>query len=70
LKLTFASGKPLRIALAVVRWVKGRRAGLEFIRMAKEDQARLRRHIGYVEKRRGGGSVWSEPVTLTGMSES
>jgi hypothetical protein len=70
LKLTFASSKPLRIALAVVRWVKGRRAGIEFIRMAKEDQTRLRRHVGYAEKRRGGGSAWSESVMLTGISES
>jgi hypothetical protein len=70
LKLTVASGKPLGITLAVVRWVNGRRAGIEFIRMSKEDQARLRRHAGYVEKRRGGGSLWSEPITLTGLSES
>jgi hypothetical protein len=70
LKLTFASGKPLGIALAVVRWVRGRRAGIEFIRMSKEDQARLRRHTGYVEKRRGGGSAWSESVMLTGITES
>jgi hypothetical protein len=68
MRVTFASGKRLDLALAVVRWVNGRRAGIEFIRMSKEDQARLRWHVGYVEKRRGGSSAWSEPVMWTGIS--
>lgn len=32
---------PMSIPLAVVRWVKGTLAGLEFIRSSKGDQARL-----------------------------
>jgi hypothetical protein len=37
---------PVAIALAKVRWVGDRRAGLEFILVRREDQSRLRRLIG------------------------
>ncbi|HET6676128.1 MAG TPA: PilZ domain-containing protein [Nitrospiraceae bacterium] len=68
LRIMYAGVKPLGIGLAVVRWVNGRHAGIEFIRMSEEDQARLRWHVGYVEHRRGTGSVWSERVMWTGIS--
>jgi hypothetical protein len=68
LRITYAGEKALGISLAAVRWVNGRYAGLEFIRMSEEDQARLRWHVGYVEQRRVVGSTWSEPIMLTGLS--
>ena len=69
LKVMFSGGQQLAVSLAIVRWVNGRKAGLEFLRMSEEDQARLRWHVGYLDKRRGGGSAWSEPVMWTGISE-
>ena len=36
LKLMFPTGKPLSVTLAVVRWVNGWKAGVEFIRMSGE----------------------------------
>ena len=69
LRVKYPGRKPLGIGLAVVRWVNGRRAGIEFIRMSEEAQAHLRWHVGYVEPRRRGSSAWSEPLMCTGMSE-
>ena len=45
LRITYGTGKPLSVSLAVVRWVNGYRAGIEFIRMSEEDQVRLRWHV-------------------------
>jgi hypothetical protein len=36
---------PLRVGLAVVRWVQAPRIGLEFIRMSARDQERLRVYV-------------------------
>ena len=36
---------PMRVDLAVVRWVSGREFGLEFVRMQPEEQARLRHFV-------------------------
>ena len=48
LHLTFKpTHAPLRIPLAVIRWVESPWAGLEFIGMSIADQARLRRLVGY-----------------------
>ena len=69
LKVMFSGGQQLGVSLAVVRWVNGRKAGVEFLRMSEADQARLRWHVGYVEKRRSGSSSWSEPVMWIGISE-
>jgi hypothetical protein len=67
LQLRFLEGHaPLRIALAVVRRIEGVRAGLELIRMSKEDQCRLRSIIGYKERRKLASTIWSEPVVLSG----
>ena len=66
LKLMFPIGKPLSVTLAVVRWVNGWKAGVEFIRMSQEDQALLRAHVGFAEQRRS--SAWSERVMWTGIS--
>lgn len=68
LKLSFAMGKPLAVNLGVVRWMAGGRAGIEFIRMADEDQRRLRRVVGFAEKRRIAKSAWSEHALWTGIS--
>jgi hypothetical protein len=51
--------RPMRIDLGVVRWTKDNKAGIEFIRMAGDDQLRLRFYVGYVEQR-PSGSRWSE----------
>lgn len=57
LALTFeASQPPLRIRIAVVRWVDAQWAGLEFIDMSKAQQDRLRHILGYaVEAQLCGG---------------
>lgn len=44
--------RPMRINLGMVRWVSGRTAGIEFIRMSADDQARLRTVIGYKQQMR------------------
>jgi hypothetical protein len=36
---------PLRVGLAVVRWVQAPKAGLEFIKMSPADQERLRTYV-------------------------
>lgn len=51
LALTFeANQPPLRIRIAVVRWVDAHWAGLEFIDMAKDEETRLRQILGYTEE--------------------
>jgi PilZ domain len=42
LTMTFSDGKAMNVGLAVVRWIKERRAGMEFIRMSVQDQVHLR----------------------------
>ena len=51
LRVYLGKHRPLRIDLGIVRWAENGRAGIEFIRMAAEDQLRLRFHVGYIEKR-------------------
>lgn len=68
LKLLFPNGHTMGIGLAIVRWVDGWKAGIEFIRMAQADQARLKMHVGFVEKRRAQVSAWSDQVMWTGIS--
>lgn len=68
LKLLFSDGKSMSIPLGIVRWVDGWKAGIEFIRMSEEDQARLKMHVGFVDKRRIQLSAWSERVMWTGIS--
>ena len=43
------------------RWSEGAQAGVEFIRMTEEDQARLRWLAGHVETRRPQ-LEWSERI--------
>lgn len=51
--------KPMRVDLGVVRWANNGKAGIEFIRMAQDDQIRLRFFVGYVEKRARKTGGWS-----------
>jgi hypothetical protein len=67
IRLTIAM-QQIRVNLAAVRWVNGPRAGIEFIRMSEEDQARLRWYVGFVEKRRVSTRQWSEAVICSGFS--
>jgi hypothetical protein len=67
IKIMLPGGKSLACTLAVVRWVNGRRAGVEFIRMSEEDQARLRWQVGFQDKRRAT-TTWSEHVMWTGIA--
>ncbi|MBX3235494.1 MAG: PilZ domain-containing protein [Nitrospiraceae bacterium] len=70
LRLAFAGTQtPLHVTLAVVRWVNGAEAGVEFIRMSEADQIRLRWLAGHVEKRTPQ-QAWSSPVVCMGVSES
>jgi hypothetical protein len=57
----------IRVELAAVRWVNETTAGVEFIRMSEEDQARLCRHVGFVP-RRIRTTQWSERVEWSGLS--
>jgi hypothetical protein len=67
LRIICPGGKPLSIPLAVVRWVNRRHAGIEFIRMSEEGQARLRWHAGFRDSRSASDSKWSEPIVWTGI---
>lgn len=44
--------RPMRVTLGMVRWVSGKTAGIEFIRMSGDDQERLRLFIGYKQQMR------------------
>ena len=68
LRLTYAGWKPLTVSLAIVRWVNGRQAGIEFIRMPEEDQAALRWQVSFQDPRHTTRAGWSEPVVWTGIS--
>ena len=66
LRVHLDNKRPMRIDLGVVRWAKDRKAGIEFIRMAGDDQLRLRFYIGYVEKRSRSRNGWSETPLCVG----
>ena len=59
LRVHLDSKRPMRIDLGVVRWVKQGKAGIEFIRMAGEDQLRLRLLVGHIERRPRSNKGWS-----------
>ncbi len=59
--------RPMRVDLGIVRWVQGAMAAIEFIRMTQEDQIRLRRYVGYVEKRAQSSNSWSEAPMCVGF---
>ena len=40
---------PMEVTLAAVRWSKGQKFGLEFLRMQPEEQDRLRRFVRTLE---------------------
>ena len=67
LRVQLERQRPMRIDLGVVRWVKGAIAAIEFIRMTQEDQIRLRRYLGYFEKRQHPSSTWSEAPMCVGF---
>ncbi len=58
---------PMRIDLGIVRWTKGGKAGVEFIRMAELDQIRLRFYVGYIEKRSRSSKSWGEAPMCVGF---
>jgi hypothetical protein len=57
----------MRIDLGVVRWAQDGKAGIEFIRMAGDDQLRLRFYVGYIEKQRRLNDDWSEKSMCVGF---
>lgn len=59
--------RPMRIDLGIVRWTQGGKAGVEFIRMAVQDQLRLRFYVGYVEKRPRPSNRWDEAPLCVGF---
>ena len=64
LKLSPPDQQPaVRVQLAVVRWAKGHRVGVEFIRSSEDDQIRLTR---FVKRHRRGGSApkWEGGVEI------
>ncbi|MCC2644010.1 MAG: hypothetical protein K0S45_4423 [Nitrospira sp.] len=50
----------LHIDLGMVRWATQGEAGIEFIRMANDDQLRLRSYVGLVERCCESNSRWRE----------
>jgi hypothetical protein len=64
LKLFLPDRRPaISVSLAVVRWVKGNRLGIEFIRSSEEDGLRLKR---FVQRHRRGvsASEWEGGVEI------
>lgn len=58
--------RPMRIDLGIVRLSQEGKAGIEFIRMAIDDQLRLRFYVGRIEKRLRPSAVWSEAPLCVG----
>jgi hypothetical protein len=56
---------PLEVPLAAVRWVLGKRVGLEFIRTSESEQRRLDH---FVRRRIDGEAIstWSEGIVVLG----
>lgn len=50
----------LHIDLGMVRWATHEEAGIEFIRMAEDDQLRLRCYVGDVDPRAQPKTRWDE----------
>jgi hypothetical protein len=59
---------PVNVPLAVIRWVNGKRAGVEFIRSSKVDQHRLTTLVHRHGPRVAGPAKWKEAVTLLGAT--
>ena len=59
--------RPMRIDLGIVRWAQDGKAGIEFIRMAGDDQIRLRFYVDYIEKRARSSSSWGEAPLCVGF---
>ncbi len=57
---------PMRIDLGIVRWAQNGKAGIEFIRMAGDDQLRLRFYVGHIEKRPRSHASWTEAPLCVG----
>lgn len=68
LLLYLDQARPMRVTLGIVRWVAGKAAGIEFIRMSAEDQLRLRLHTGFVPKRPPPHTAWRETILCTGVT--
>ncbi len=58
----------IRVDLGVVRWVRGAKAGIEFIRMTADDQHRLKTHTGFAPRRAPVHTSWRESVVCTGVT--
>lgn len=67
LRIHLDPNRPMRINLGVVRWATNGKAGIEFIRMASDDQVRLRFYVGHLDKRRRPTEGWSERPMCVGF---
>jgi hypothetical protein len=64
LKLCLPDGQPaVDVPLAVVRWAKGNRLGVEFIRSSEEDTVRLTRFVQR-HRRRMVATKWKEGIEI------
>lgn len=61
LLIALAELRPMRITLGVVRWVSGKTAGIEFIRMSPEGQNRRRAFMGSKQPQLRLSVRWGEP---------
>ena len=66
LRIYLDKHRPMRVDLGIVRWASNGKAGIEFIRMAGDDQVRLRFYVGHIEKRTRLSSSWSEAPLCVG----
>jgi hypothetical protein len=66
LRLYLDKHRPMRIDLGIVRWTQNGKAGVEFVRMAADDQLRLRFYVGYIEKRFRPSVRWTEAPLCVG----
>jgi hypothetical protein len=65
LRVDIDNKRPMRVDLGVVRWAKDGKAGVEFIRMATDEQLRLRFYVGFMAQR-PQSSRWSEQPLCMG----
>ena len=66
LRIYMDKHRPMRIDLGIVRWTQDGKAGIEFIRMAGDDQLRLRFYVGHIEKRPRASTSWTEAPLCVG----
>ena len=66
LRVYLDTHRPMRIDLGIVRWTRDGKVGIEFIRMAWDDQLWLRVYVGHLGKRPRPSAIWGEAPLCVG----